>query len=142
MAVICSLLLVAVQIQQNTNITGDQTQDSLTQNQIDLLISVVSVGTNEFAADVLRRGATGQLDSSNIEYIAYFILQQANLRVWENELYQYQQGLFDDSEFAARKATWADLLRIPSLRDIWNITKENHSTEFQIVINELLLEGI
>ena len=52
-----------------------------------------------------------------------FILSQ--LRIWENEFYQYQIGLYAAEEFKARKIWWRKIIGIPVNLQTWKIEKKH-----------------
>ena len=95
-AIVLGLMLVAYELRQNTLTLRAQTRDSMTEKQ---MMFSGWIGTSEYAANVLLRGAEGQLESGTPEYYSYGFLIHGIFREWENSFYQYEQGLFDKSEF-------------------------------------------
>ena len=57
----------------------------------------------------------------------------------ENEWYQYDKGLFEEQEFAARTNNWTQLLTaFPGYKAHWEMASNNYSAGFQDYLNSLL----
>jgi len=62
-----------------------------------------------------------------------------NLRLWENEWYQYQQGLFEPEEFEPRIYIWERIINgAPGMQRVWEEQREAYSPEFQALIDSLI----
>ena len=104
-----------------------QTRDSISEKQIEWFLSV---GTNPYSADIQFRGQRGQegLSPDSQERLTFGLVNQSNFRMWENELYQFEMGLFDESEFWPRVDTWKRLLeRNAGIREVWISTNASYS---------------
>ena len=137
-AIIASLFLVAYEVRQNTLMMRAQTRDSLTEKQMTMSSWI---GTNEFTANLIRPGSRGELEPGSPEGIAFDQLLTGMMREWENSLYQYEQGLFDASEFNARKHAWKSFLRQPGVRSYWTFRKENFSPNFRSEVEKIIAES-
>lgn len=137
-AIIASLVLVAYEVRQNTFMMRAQTRDSMTEKQMTMS---AWVGTSEFAANLIPPGARGELEPGSPESIAFDQLLTGMMREWENSLYQYEQGLFDASEFNARKQAWKGFLIQPGVRLYWTRRKENFSPNFRSEIERIIAES-
>ncbi|MEQ9208967.1 MAG: hypothetical protein RLN96_03850, partial [Pseudomonadales bacterium] len=99
----------------------------------------MDVGANPEAAQVMSNGnRLADLDIEAGEPLMYTLMVQGNLRLWENELYQYEKGLFEEEEFHARKLAWELLMRSPGYQRVWEGGKTMYSPRFQIEIDSLL----
>lgn len=137
-AIIVSLVLVAYEVRQNTLMMRAQTRDSLTEKQM-TMSSWIS--TNEFAANLIPPGSRGELEPGSAEAIAFDQLLTGMMREWENSLYQYEQGLFDASEFNARKQAWKGFLMQPGVSAFWARRNENFSPTFRSEIERIIAES-
>ena len=136
-AIVLSLILVAYEVRQNTLMMRAQTRDSLTEKQMTLN---GWMGTSEYTANVALLGGSGELEPGTPEFLSYYPLMTGIMREWENSFYQYEQGLFHDSEFSAREHAWAGFLTIPGVRDYWAYSKENFSPRFRAEIDKIVAE--
>ena len=64
----------------------------------------------------------------------------SELRIWENEFYQYQIGLFKSDEFEARKAAWREQMSMDANIDIWRRTENACAENFRVYLNEIIDE--
>lgn len=137
LAVLAGIVFLGLEIQQNTNMMQSQTRSDLTRNQIDWLMAI---GTDEYAANALNRCNRDALESESAELLSCNLINNANLRIWENEWYQYEQGLFEEEEFQARRDLWGSILSNPdsTTRMAYSRTRANYSLGFQKQIDQLI----
>lgn len=134
--VIAGIVFLAVEIQQNTNMMKAQTRDSITDKQLEWYLSV---GTNPYSADIQYRGIGGVdgLSANSNERFSFALINQGNFRMWENELYQYEMGLFDEDEFQPRVDSWKRLLeRNAGIRSVWINASASYSPALREVLGE------
>ena len=136
-AIIASLILVAYEIRQNTLMMRAQTRDSLTEKQMTLSSWIA---TNQYTASLVPRGVRGELETGTADDIAFDQLLTGMMREWENSLYQYEQGLFDEAEFRARKQAWKGFVNSPGAKAFWALRRENFSPSFRAEIEAILAE--
>ena len=80
---------------------------------------------------------TGQ-DLSVEEEKRYLYHFAGNARIWENIHYQYRQGMFDELEFDAERAAWADLIGWNKrFVLVWCKLRNHYSIEFVAEIESL-----
>ena len=66
-------------------------------------------------------------------------MNQGIFRIWENEFYQFQSGLFEESEFEPRLTAWrAGIQNNEGTRAIWEGTYESYSPDFVELVNTLI----
>jgi hypothetical protein len=136
--VIVGIIFLAIEISQNTDMMRSQTRDSITGKNLELLMSI---GADEYASDVFSRGMNGDLldgPGASGESLSFFYMFQGTVRIWENEWYQYQQGLFGDQEFAARQRSWGRAMNTPGAKVMWERIKAMYSEEFQNVLDDTI----
>jgi hypothetical protein len=137
-AIVSSLVLVGYEVRQNTLMMRAQTRDSITEKQMTLNSWIA---TNEYTANIAFRGGRGELEPGTPEAISFDQLVTGVFREWENSLYQYEQGLFDQPEFDARKRAWSVFLVVPGVRGYWKKRRTNFSPRFIVVIDEIVSEA-
>ena len=135
--VLAGILFLSVEVGQNTQMMRTQTRNAITEN-------IVSAGQpaaeNPYTADIFFRGNIGEIDpSSGSEWLSYNTFVNMQLRNWENEWYQYQQGLFEEEEFEPRLRTWRAYFEdYIGFRVVWEIGKSGFSSSFQEQIDEAI----
>ena len=136
LGVLVGIAFLAVEIQQNTNATKAQTRDALAQKQIELFLDIAS---DESSLALLRKGTASrsQEELEPDEALGFLFLVQSNLRMWENEHYQYKAGLFDDDEFGPRLDRWRVVARSPGRRWVWASVREGYSSEFRELMDDI-----
>ena len=134
--VIGSILFLGLEMQQNTEMMQSQTRNSIVENQLSVYDKMIE---NPELFDIADK-RSANLDVRNAEWqqLQIFILSQ--LRIWENEFYQYQIGLYAAEEFEARKIWWGKIMRIPVNLQTWRVEQETFYPDFRIYMTELLGE--
>ena len=133
LGVLAGILFLAIEIEQNTTMTRAQTRDAMTEKQMAYYELVIN---NVEAENLVRRsGNISELDRTSDEFRKYVFIFLTQLRMWENELYQYRQGLFDTEEFQSRLYLWGDTMSRDSptgevRRQIWESQIPNFSADF------------
>jgi len=143
--VIATLAYLAVQIRQNTQMVKAQTRDSITNKQLDYYSSIYeNDGSSEsyFAAvskefDISDQAVVDELFQDK-EFQRFALIVLGNFRLWENEWYQYQQGLFETEEFLPRQVNWSKNMSIPAYKLAWSFYRDEFSPSFRQVIDELV----
>lgn len=137
--VIASIVFLAVELQQNTNMMESQTRNSIVENQLSFYER--GILNSEFAevANRLRREPDAYPDGST-EYFQYQLFVLSQLRMWENEFFQFQKGLFEADEFDARTNTWRFNIGLTSIREAWERQQDQFAPSFRDYLNEIIEE--
>ena len=142
--VLLGIVFLALEMRQNTNMMQAQIRQGITENTLDYLLGI---GTNFEASSAFVRSRNGMRDEdieilpAEVERNMFAMTVQANFRLWENEFYQYQKGLFEQSEIDARKNVWAKLIaRYEGYLEHWESSRDNYSLEFGAEIDQILAE--
>ena len=138
LTLIVSMILVAYEVRQNTKIVEAQTRDAMTDKQMSFYDSIIDNPDN---ADIWITGLWSYSDleertpsRSRFEWIV-----RKQFRMWENEWYQYQQGLFSELEFEPRIALWAEVMNFSEgHRATWEILRSVHTADFAEQIDAIL----
>ena len=136
LGVLIGIGFLAIEIQQNTNATSAQTRDSLTQKQTDWFVQIAA---DESTLALLLKGSSsaGRDELEPEEALGFMFLVQSNLRMWENEYYQYKVGLFDDEEFDPRVRRWRIVCNSPGRRWVWASVRDGYSPDFRHLMDDI-----
>ena len=134
--VIGSIVFLGLEMRQNTEMMQSQTRNSIVENQLSVYEKMVENPELFDIAD--KRSANLDVADAERQQLHVFILSQ--LRIWENEFYQYQIGLYAAEEFEARKIWWGRIMRRPVNLQTWRVEQETFYPDFRIYMNELLDE--
>jgi hypothetical protein len=137
LAVVLSLIFLGLEVQQNSLLMRSQVRDSITDKQIAFFSLIAG---NSETANSVQKAIAGAPDMSPAEQQQFLHWSSAALRMWENEWYQYQNGLFDQSEFTPRMEVWRALARNPSFRDQWRSSMTRYSPDFREQMDILIEE--
>ena len=139
LAVLAGIIFLAVEIDQNTNMMRSQTKNAMTENQMSFYALVIE--NPDMAALLFKgRGTTDTSMYTEEEFNRLSYLFNSQLRMWENEWYQYTQGLFEPEEFEARSAIWRREMGTGRYQRFWNSFRDTYSPDFRILIDELVNE--
>lgn len=139
LGVVAGIIFLGLEIQQNTNMMRSQSKNAMTENQMSFYALVIE---NPDVNELLFKGR-GTTDTSmytpeELNKLSYVFNTQ--LRMWENEWYQYNQGLFEPEEFEARSTIWRREMGTGRYQRFWNSFKDTYSPDFRILIDDLVNE--
>jgi hypothetical protein len=137
--VIAGIIFLAIEISQNTEMMQSQTRDALTSKQMDFYMAI---GMNEHANELIsgaREGTSAYGDDSS-KLQAYAFIMMANFRMWENEWYQYQKGLYEEDEFLARSSLWFEVMTQSPVREQWEQRRNSFAPDFREYIDKTLID--
>lgn len=134
--VVSGIVFLAIEIQQNTEMIRSQTRDSITEKQIAVFEWWATDTENN---RIREQGDQLELDFDSPEGHQYAWMIAGNLRLWENEWYQYQRGLFEPEEFEPRINIWRRIVNTPGIIYIWEEgQRDAFSPEFSALIDSLI----
>ena len=138
-ATFATLVYLAMQIRHNTRMVKAQIRDSIATKQMNL--SGIPATDSELAELLARTFPDPQAENpfgfTPGEQFRVMSMHLLIFREWENSHYQYEEGLFDDSEFQARLETWKGTMAVSAFRASWMRVRETFSSEFREEIDRL-----
>ncbi len=93
--VIAGIVFLAVEIGQNSEMMRAQTRTQLAEELTELFSANMN---DQHYAEILLKGNNGQ-ELTDVEQYQYFRHRTAWTSYWNNVIYQYQIGLYDEQEF-------------------------------------------
>jgi len=126
--VLAGIILLIAELDQNRELVKAETRHAIADQYINFMQETVNSG--EMADIVLRVVNDEELTPQ--ERLRY----QFRLRVWfriaGNVHYQYEQGLFDESEFASIKEQWRGYSsNTPAIAEMWCLDRNGHPPRFR-----------
>jgi hypothetical protein len=135
--VIASIIFLGIEMQQNTDMMQSQTRNSIVENQLSFYESITDNPQLAVIMTELRKDADFYASGSP-ERTRYHFFVMSQLRMWENEWYQYQKGLFDQKEFDSRVNTWKTNIAVPINAIIWTNIRGAFSEDFRDYLNAIM----
>ena len=139
--VIGSIVFLGLEMQQNTAMMQSQTRNSIVENQLTFYERIID--NYDFArieSEYRSDPDSDPYSTESPERYQFALYVASQLRMWENEFYQYQIGLFDSDEFEARTNLWRVNINHPKKLASWRISENNYAPDFRIYLNELIDE--
>ena len=138
--VIDSIVFLGLEMRQNTSMIKSQTRDAMTEKQMQFFEALVE---NEEIAEIWGTASESRddlvSDPTNLRRWQFYWMTQ--LRMWENEWYQYQQGLFEAEEFESRLALYERISTQPIYADHWNSISYSFAPSFRQLIDGMIAEA-
>tara|TARA_Y100000588_G_scaffold184970_1_gene198849 strand:- start:366 stop:827 length:462 start_codon:yes stop_codon:yes gene_type:complete len=135
--VIASIIFLGVEMQQNTDMMRSQTRNSMTENQMSFFEGVIE--SRDFAEvfSNIREDSSSfpQGTPERMQYTFFFLTQ---LRMWENEWYQYQQNLFDAAEFESRLELWEVSMSFQINQEVWETQRYSFAVNFRNLLDNMI----
>jgi hypothetical protein len=134
-AVVASLVYLAVQIRQNTRAVRGSTLHFNT----DLWAALFQHLSDPAAAQAYIAGMSGRSDIKPLHYTQFYFICKTIFLALEDQFYQARQGILDPVIYAAyERATREQLLAFPGFRIFWQQTRETFSPPFVERIDALI----
>ena len=136
--VLIGIVFLAIEMRQNTAMMQAQTRDAMTEKQMTFYSQILA--SPETTENFLT--TSGYVQNFDLALAQSNNLYRSQLRMWENEWYQYQQGLFEDEEFVPRMNLWRTSLDSEAYIIFWNTIKDTHSPSFREQIDQIIAENL
>lgn len=126
-AVVLSVLLLALEIQQNTEVASAQALAELNAIANDVLNAEAQ---NDILAAILVKGDADLNALSEVEARQYRSHVYAMINVIDSAYGFYERGILDEEDFSGWQEYACTFLGGPSVNSIWNTTKETFGVTF------------
>jgi hypothetical protein len=134
--VLAGIIFLGLELKQNTDIVRAQTRDSMTEKILEMRYTLA---TSRELAELMAGENIIEAFEQNADYLMLSSFIDAIIRIWENEWYQYQQGLFDEVEMEARRETWEFSLRVePAFISFWELRRGTYSESFTEELDSII----
>lgn len=137
-SVVAGIVFLGLELQQNTRAIQAQTRDSITEKQ--MTFSGWWATSPELAMVTVKVDRVGLDGLEDWESQMYALAVHGVWREWENSLYQYEQGLFTEEEFEARKVRWRINMGFRGYREQWPGQRETFVPRFMEEIDRIVAE--
>ena len=132
--VIASIIFLGLEMSQNTDMMRSQTRNAMTENQMNFFEGIIE--SRNFAETFIAiREDSDNFPTGTPERMQYTFFFLTQLRMWENEWYQYQQNLFDAAEFESRLELWDFSMNFQINREVWDTQRYSFSSDFRDLID-------
>ena len=136
-AVVVSLIYLAIQVRQNTGSIRSATLLANTSLWSSLLRDLAEPGTIEAYAT----GLTGNKDISPMQYTQFFLICRGLFAAFENQHYQYRRGALDEDTYKGYERSIAEqCLAFPGFRIWWEQSRDVFSPAFVTRVDEMISE--
>ena len=130
--VIVGILLLVYELNQNRQMMQAQTRNAIAEHLSNMLVSQ-SLSPEYMAMEVKRRSGVALTPE---EEGMYLLSQFAYWRYRENVFYQYQRGLFEESEYLPQREVWIRAVNDDKGdRAIWCGRRSQQSPAFNVEID-------
>lgn len=128
-AVVVSLIYLAVQVKQNTRLMRATAKQSLTEATQNMIFKM-----SEYP-DCWVKLMSGEEPSSPEEDARMSLLMRAMYRGFESQCYQHEAGLIEEPEWKALKTAIVQLTELPGANRYWLQLKPHMSERLQNIID-------
>ena len=134
--VIASIVFLGLEMQQNTAMMQSQTRNSIVENQLGLY--ELAIENAELHDIVDRLNSNLDVELAELRQIGFWTMSQ--FRMWENEFFQHEIGLFDSEEFEARVNWWRFVMGFDYALERWEGSQETFAPDFGVYLNKIIDE--
>lgn len=136
-AVIASLIYLAIQIRQNTRSVKSSTLATNTSNWTSMLVNLAS----DEKSEAYLSGIVGKEEISALHFQQFAQIARAMLVSFESQHYQFRSGALDrDIYLGYERACKDQMLAFPGFQMIWKITRDGFSPAFGELVDKLISE--
>ena len=136
--VLAGIILLVYELNQNRQLMRAEIRNDLSTTAVNFLHSLAE---NPGLAEVILKANEGQ-ELSPVEAYQVGSRSESVFRFWENSHYQFRQGLYDETEFAAVLETMRLIIAGNEFLELyWRDNRQLFSVPFGVQIDEYLLRG-
>jgi len=134
-AVIATLIYLAIQLRQNTRALKSATLANNTSLWSAMLVSIADGDKSK----AYLHGSIGSDEIEPGEFLQFFLLSRALFVGFENQHHQFNQGMLDKSIYDGYERSFQDqILSMPGFRRYWKQCQHEFSPQFQGRVKEML----
>ena len=134
--VITGIIFLVIEIRQNNLLMLSQTRSQISQSISNVLISQAQ---SPYIEDLLAPERVAE--ASSVGALRFNRIELAIFRMWENIYYQWERGLYEDSEFESEREIWRGDINLPSIRPIFCGNRNVFSVAFVEEMESLMDES-
>ena len=136
-AVIASLVYLAIQIRQNTRSVKSSTLATNTSNWSSMLVNLADAEKS----DAYLAGTAGKEDINAKHFLQFLLMARAMLVSFETQYHQYLNGALDREIYLGYERSCKDqILVYPGFQMVWEITRDGFSPAFAELVDKLIGE--
>lgn len=126
--VIATLVYLALQIRQNSNVVRSATRQAVSTAQTEMGLQIAI--NPELGAATARITSSDTASSITDDAIRDEYLLRAIMRMFENQFYQNKDGTFDDALWAGYREHMKAVFNAPTFPGWWEAHRAIYSTDF------------
>jgi hypothetical protein len=135
MAVVVSLIYIAIQVSRNTRAARSTTYQSMVSNSLAILATMYSEGGN---AELYLRAKDGDQNLSPAERVRVHFLLLAVCRHFDNLHYQHARGTIESEQWQGYSHILDGYLLLPGVTAWWDSNSAGFSIGFQKHVTDRL----
>ena len=138
LAVLVSLIYLAVQVQQSRKHMAAQISQSRVQfgaQQQDAYVADPAI------VDIMLRGARADPDLSEVEGFRFWFIVSNTFLMIEDEFRQYDAGLISSARHNGFVKRISRAFRLPGYRAAWTLQREGFEADFQEFMDQIVQKG-
>lgn len=136
-AIVVSLIYLAVQIRQNTKVARAATRQAIADSTENLGSDILNNGE---IAEIFVRHINGE-DLSAVENLRLQARCFRDMQHWENIFYQFNEGLVSPDQWSGFRKNLVALLGINAYREYWEHEASHYSDQFQAEMSSIIDES-
>ena len=133
-AIVVSLIYVAVQIRQNTKVARAATRQAIADSTENLGSDLL---TNGEMAEIFVKHMSGE-ELSAVESLRLQARCYRDMQHWENIFYQFSEGMVSADQWLGFRKNLAALINIDAYREYWNHESSHYSDSFRAEIAAII----
>jgi len=133
-AVFVSLVYLALQIRQAAHNQRAETQASVTARRTDYLMRLAEGDL----ANAMMRGSLGEPETTSVEAYRFSFATHAVFVSWEDEYFQFRNGMLDERRFRLQDVVNSAQLSAPGVRALWRLTRPVYHPDFAAHIDAIM----
>jgi len=136
MAVVATLIYLALQIRQNTQATRSATRHAITE-------SIMGPPNNFLQSESFRKTFLAHVNGEDLDPDQSLQLQiycYITMQSWENMHYQYRNGMLTEEEWQPLHVNLSVILQMQYWRDYWGREQQFYSKPFREEVDQILSE--
>jgi hypothetical protein len=134
-AVLVSLVYLAVQTRQNVRHTRALVQQARSMHAADMPLRTAE---NDSLAAIRLRGDDGDATLDRVAFSRYWLMRISIFWSWEDQFHQHRDGLLDASRFAGTVRVMELQFTTPGCRYVWKHARMGFGPDYQAFMDAIM----
>ena len=134
-AVVASIIYLAIQVKQSTQATRSETSNVTTNSAMN---QYLLLATDTELLDIFQRGSRDPKSLADLELGRFYSFIFSTLLNWQNFYYHKQKNEIDAERWTPWESLMSDVFSLPGFKALWAVRQQYFQKDFRHFVDRLM----